>query len=78
MFAYLVRTNYLQRLNKEILNKEMLNKQKVYKYKNMYETIDFNNKFLNKELQNYYNTQEFKNYKPNLKSTYNKNETNIS
>jgi hypothetical protein len=43
-------------------------------YLKQYETRDFNSKLkkINNNITNYYQTNEFKDFKPNLKSTYKK------
>ncbi len=39
-------------------------------YDKQYETRDFIRQYISRQHINYYKTQEFKQYKPNLKSTY--------
>ena len=43
---------------------------KIIPYEKQYETRDFIHKHVSNRIKNYYQTEEFKQYKPNLKSTY--------
>ena len=48
-------------------SKEIVN---IIPYEKQYETRDFIHKNVSNRIKNYYQTEEFKQYKPNLKSTY--------